>query len=382
MMVLPTACEMILRRIREAGGEAYVVGGAVRDMLLGKIPGDHDMTTSLLPEETEELFADHTLVLAGKKHGTVGIVVDGAVYEVTTFRRDGDYHDHRRPDGVSFTRSLREDAARRDFTINAMAWSPEEGVMDFFGGREDLENGILRAVGNAEIRFEEDALRIMRGIRFAATLGFSVDDATKEAMFGKAENLRDVSGERLAVELQKLLSGKNALPILGEFRDVLAVFLGDITLPPALTGEFSADLALLFCGKTGMDAALERLKLDRNTRRESRLIHEKLLNPELFGTYGLRKLLGNGGEAPAKKTLLARMAMGYPDEGHLLDEILRRGDPVTIRDLAVNGRDLAALGITGTRMGETLDFLLEEVMRDRVANTREELLGHLKEIKS
>ena len=226
MMVLPTACEMILRRIREAGGEAYVVGGAVRDMLLGKIPGDHDMTTSLLPEETEELFADHTLVLAGKKHGTVGIVVDGAVYEVTTYRRDGDYHDHRRPDGVSFTRSLREDAARRDFTINAMAYSPEEGVMDFFGGREDLEKGILRAVGNAEIRFEEDALRIMRGIRFAATLGFSVDDATKEAMFGKAENLRDVSGERLAVELQKLLSGKNALPILGKVRDVLAVFLG------------------------------------------------------------------------------------------------------------------------------------------------------------
>lgn len=382
MMALPAPCQMILRRIREAGGEAYVVGGAVRDMLLGKNPGDYDMTTSLLPEETETLFADHTLVLAGKKHGTVGIVADGAVYEVTTFRRDGDYHDHRRPDRVHFTRSLREDAARRDFTINAMAYSPEEGVMDFFGGQEDLKNGVLRAVGNAETRFEEDALRIMRGIRFAATLGFAVEDATGEAMFGKAENLRDVSGERLTVELQKLLAGKDALPVLGEFREVLAVFLGDITLPLTLTGEFSADLALLFCGRPGLDAALERLKSDRNTRRESRLIHENLQNPEPFGSYGLRRLLGNGGEAPAQKTLLARAALGYPDETSLLDEILRRGDPVTIRDLAVKGQDLAELGITGTRMGETLTFLLEEVMHDRVENNREELLGHLEVIKS
>ena len=178
--MLPQAAQAI-RRLRQAGYEAWIVGGCVRDVLLGRTPTDYDLTTSALPEETEAVFAGERLIETGLQHGTVTVVLEGVPLEITTYRVDGGYTDARHPDGVTFTRSLREDAARRDFTINAMAYAPGEGLQDFFGGQADLSAGVIRAVGEPDRRFQEDALRILRAIRFASVLGFELDPETDAA---------------------------------------------------------------------------------------------------------------------------------------------------------------------------------------------------------
>ena len=193
----PESVRWAIKRLNDAGYEAWAVGGCVRDSALGKEPHDWDMTTSALPEETMAVFADYPVIETGIKHGTVTIVVDGEPLEITTYRVDGSYSDGRHPDGVSFTRSLEADMARRDFTINAMAAHPEKGIVDCFGGLEDLKNGVIRCVGDPERRFSEDALRILRAMRFSAVLGFPVEEKTAEALLKIRENLRHVAMERI-----------------------------------------------------------------------------------------------------------------------------------------------------------------------------------------
>ena len=200
---LPQDVEVILRTIQEAGYEAYVVGGCVRDSLLKRQPGDWDITTSALPEEIKEIFPK--TIDTGIQHGTVTVMMNHVGYEVTTYRIDGEYEDGRHPKEVTFTRSLPEDLKRRDFTINAMAYNEEAGLVDIFGGAEDLEKGIIRCVGDARCRFEEDALRMMRAVRFSAQLGYTIEEGTLEAMRELAPNLNKVSAERIQVELTKLL---------------------------------------------------------------------------------------------------------------------------------------------------------------------------------
>ena len=202
--LLPAGAQEIFARVERAGGECFLVGGAVRDVLLGKAPDDLDLAVSLPPDEIAALFGDCRLILTGEKHGTVGVFSGDAVYEVTTFRRDGEYKDARRPESVSFTRSLTEDLRRRDFTVNAMAWSERTGLCDPFGGEKDLREKTLRAVGDPRLRFGEDALRILRLARFASVLGFSPEEKTRLAAEELAPTLALVSGERIAEELRKL----------------------------------------------------------------------------------------------------------------------------------------------------------------------------------
>lgn len=227
-MNIPQGPDEILNRLTAAGFQAYAVGGCVRDSLLGTVPGDWDICTSALPEETEACFSDLRVVETGLKHGTVTVIFQGVPYEITTFRSDGNYLDHRRPQQVSFVRTLKEDLLRRDFTINAMAVGLDGEIQDPFGGRQDLTDGIIRCVGDPDTRFTEDALRILRGLRFASRLGFSIAPETAAAMERNKNLLSYVSGERIYKELTGILIGTYAQSVLEQYGGVLAAVLPEI----------------------------------------------------------------------------------------------------------------------------------------------------------
>lgn len=225
---LPAVAAALLRRLRGAGYSAFVVGGCVRDSLLGRAPGDWDICTSARPAEIKALFAGSRQILTGEKHGTVAVVMAGKAYEITTYRVDGEYRDHRHPSGVRFVPDLREDLARRDFTINAMAYAPETGLVDEFEGRQDLATARLRCVGDPAARFAEDALRILRALRFAAQLDFTLDAPTAAAALAGRDTLQAIAGERIFTELDKLLAGPAAGPVLARHGDILAGALPEI----------------------------------------------------------------------------------------------------------------------------------------------------------
>lgn len=227
-MNIPQGPDEILNRLTAAGFQAYAVGGCVRDSLLGTVPGDWDICTSALPEETEACFSDLRVVETGLKHGTVTVILRGVPYEITTFRSDGNYLDHRRPQQVSFVRTLKEDLLRRDFTMNAMAVGLDGEIQDPFGGRQDLTDGIIRCVGDPDTRFTEDALRILRGLRFASRLGFSIAPETAAAMERNKNLLSYVSGERIYKELTGILIGTYAQSVLEQYGGVLAAVLPEI----------------------------------------------------------------------------------------------------------------------------------------------------------
>ena len=213
-MKIPEYVQFCLDRLEKAGFQAYIVGGCVRDAILGLEPNDYDMCTNALPEETEAVFADHKLVLAGKKHGTIGVITESGVIEITTFRTEGNYTDNRHPEWVKFMPNIEDDLARRDFTVNAMAYSPSRGLQDPFGGREDLKNHILKAVGDAPQRFREDSLRILRGARFAAKYRLTPEDKTLEAMVELRRLMDNLARERVFEELCKLLLSATAEDLL------------------------------------------------------------------------------------------------------------------------------------------------------------------------
>ena len=227
-ILLPTPVRAAIERLNARGFEAYAVGGCVRDRLLSRTPQDWDITTSALPEETKAVFSDCRLIETGIKHGTVTVLYGGQSLEITTYRVDGDYIDNRHPASVTFSRSLEDDLARRDFTVNAMAYHPERGIVDLYGGREDLEKKLVRAVGVAETRFDEDGLRILRALRFASVLGFAIEEKTAEAVHAKKELLHNISPERIREEFCKLLVGIGAREILLDYADVIAVFIPEI----------------------------------------------------------------------------------------------------------------------------------------------------------
>ena len=225
---LPPVAAALLHALRTAGYQAYVVGGCVRDSLLGRTPDDWDICTSARPEAVEALFKDRRLLLGGKRHGTVAVVESGRSWEITTFRQDGAYSDGRHPDAVRFVPDVREDLARRDFTVNAMAWSPWSGLVDPFGGQRDLAAGILRCVGDPDARFAEDALRVLRAPRFAAQLRLALEPRTAAAALRCRGGVEQVSVERIYTELDKLLAGPDAGPVLAQYGPILAGALPEV----------------------------------------------------------------------------------------------------------------------------------------------------------
>ncbi len=227
-MNLPSYIKTAIEYLNKAGFEAYAVGGCVRDSLLLKNPDDWDLCTSAKPMEICEVFKDFHVIETGLKHGTVTVRIEHNSIEITTFRTDGEYVDHRRPEKVLFVKNLKEDLSRRDFTINALCFNEKCGIVDLFDGKSDLENKIIRCVGNASKRFEEDALRILRALRFSSCLGFEIEEETSEAIFQKMHLLKEISGERIRVELLKMLCGKGVEKVLLKYRDVVAVIIPEI----------------------------------------------------------------------------------------------------------------------------------------------------------
>jgi len=391
-MELPTPVLHSLFALNAAGYESYVVGGCVRDALMGKEPFDWDITTSALPEQTMEVFQDCRTIETGIQHGTVTVIIDEMPLEITTYRVDGDYSDGRHPDRVSFTRSLTEDLKRRDFTVNAIAYHPNVGLVDPFDGQKDLQNSIIRCVGDPSTRFSEDALRLLRGMRFAATLDFCIEETTATAIHQLAPTLSGISAERIAIELEKLLCGNNAPRILTEYTDVLEEILPCRLDSPNLAKRMalvkatplSRYAALLFdTSEETVTAMANRLKFSRHfTEDLSALIRHKAI-PISNERAALLRLLHHLGPVLSKTLLEIRAVYDAKDYTSLqkqLDDLVQRDACYRLSRLAISGNDLLDAGFSpGPAIGTTLQRLLEAVMDGDCANTKTDLLEYAKQ---
>lgn len=389
---LPYEVEWVIGKIRDAGYEAFAVGGCVRDTLLGRTPEDWDVTTSARPEAVKAIF--ERTVDTGLQHGTVTVLKNRKGYEVTTYRIDGEYHDGRHPDSVEFTPNLLEDLKRRDFTINAMAYSHETGIVDEFGGMEDLKAGIVRCVGRPEDRFTEDALRLLRALRFSAQLGFEIEESTYAAIKTIAPNLAKVSKERVQAELTKLLLSAHPEQILllketGLSAQIVPGF--DAVFAPALFSKLSrlpAEKSLrwagfLLCQSTKQaEAVLKGLKMDNETIGNVSRMIEGAKETLPLEKPAVRRAMSRYTPYQLEGALKLKELMGSPDAGEirrLREEIIRDGDCVSLKDLAVKGRDLLEAGVErGPMVGEILNHLFDLVLLHPEKNDRELLLKEVR----
>lgn len=430
-MKLPGDVLFLLERL--APHEVYLVGGCVRDFLMGREIHDYDLTTSALPFEIERAFEGFRLVETGLKHGTVTVVLHGVPYEITTFRTEGGYSDGRRPDTVFFTDKIEEDLSRRDFTVNAMAYHPERGLIDPFGGEKDAKEGMLRAVGNPFLRFEEDALRILRGVRFASRLSFAVEERTASAMRALAPRLNLISSERLYQELCGFLMGEDIVRTGLAFSDVLFAFLPELksmqgfaqrnrhhlydvwehTLRAVQNAprDLVVRLALLFhdSGKPSTfsmkegeghfyghakesahfaDEALRRLKADNKTRERVTLLIAYHDYPVVLEEKAVSRLVRKIGKESFLQLTEVKKADSSALHPIFVEERIRSIDtwkgiflamearqaPFSLKDLKIDGNDLIALGFSGREIGEGLEQILSAVIDRTLPNEREALL--------
>ncbi|MCL2512291.1 MAG: HD domain-containing protein [Oscillospiraceae bacterium] len=425
-----------LSLLNDAGFSAYLVGGSVRDMLMEKPPTDWDLNTSALPGQIKEAFASFKTIDTGLRHGTVTVVIDGMNIEITTFRLDGEYSDFRRPDTVEFTDDLREDLSRRDFTVNAIAYNPIDGVIDPFSGLADIENKLIRTVGPPEKRFSEDALRILRAVRFASVLGFNIEEETGAAVKDMRETLANVSVQRISVELKKLLCGMNAFEVLRDYPEVIFTFLPELETQKgyaqkgkkhaydiwghtchvvagvepdpflrlaALLHDSGKPVTAAFdekgnhtfknhakAGAEIAEAALRRLCFDNKTIKTVRdiIAMHDLEIPETKPEV-LRVLNKYGAGLfecflKIKKADRGALSDGYNDVSGELDKCYKILDNITcenvcytLSDLHINGDDLMTLGISGKQTGEILDMLLDAVISGNCENKKEDLIKYI-----
>ncbi len=395
---LPDDVKRIMEKLEDAGFEAYAVGGCIRDYLLGRPPGDHDITTDARPDQIKALFS-HT-VDTGIEHGTVTVLLGGKPYEVTTYRVDGPYSDGRHPDAVSFTRSLEEDLLRRDFTINAMAYNEREGLKDLYGGVSDLENRLIRCVGDPKDRFREDALRILRALRFAAQLDFTLEEGTKKAIREMAPGLVRISAERIQTELKKLLLSDNPdyVRLLKEYGitdHILKWADPDKECLEALKAS-KADLGVrlgIMLSKNLSEAGeiLRTLKMDNATIDKVKgILKYKDGFPEAEKKAIKRYISETGEELFLSVTdykeayfKAAGNKEGLRDLRQIKDiyeDIKENGECISIRDLMINGADIIALGAKeGPEIGDILKKLLLKVIEEPDLNSKETLLNAAKE---
>ncbi len=429
-VTIPQKVQSLLRAFEEKGCHAYLVGGCVRDLLRGLTPSDYDITTDALPEE---VMASFRAVPTGLQHGTVTVLWEGDTFEVTTFRTEGTYADHRRPDSVCFTRSLEEDLSRRDFTVNAMALDSDQTLHDPFGGQEDLQRGVLRAVGEAKKRFAEDALRILRALRFAATTGFTIEETTARALREGKEDLHYIAAERILTELTKLLCGDYAAQVLLTYPDVLgvvlpellpcvgfdqknphhcydvwkhivravehippvpalrwAMLLHDMGKPPVFSLDDNGIGHFYGHGKAGTAIATEvahRLKFPNELKHTVVTLVDYHDRTFPLTEKGLRRCLNKIGEENTRHLLSVKRAdtlAQHPDYRHRLQEldtaeeilqsVLAQRQCFSLKQLAVDGRDMMALGFAGPQIGQALHELLEQVIEGKLPNEKEKLL--------
>ncbi len=434
MMQLPESAHNCITLLEQAGYPCYCVGGCVRDALLGQQPQDFDLCTGATPEEMRQVFQAFPLVTAGEKHGTLGIIIGKEVVEITTFRAEGDYRDSRHPGWVRFVGSLEDDLARRDFTINAMAWSPVRGLQDPFGGRADLAAGVLQAVGDPRQRFREDALRILRGMRFAARLGFAIAPETFDAMLAEKDRMEELARERVFSELCKLLLVVKAesllrfAPLITQVIPELESAIGfdqhtphhafDIythichvveAAPQTLPLRWAAllhDVGKVstyapdeagrghFYGHAKVGAQMAQdilLRLKAPTALRERVValiarHMTLLEPDKrllrrrlnqYGVEGTQDLLAlQAADFGSKGVIENDPDPGFREIEDLIAEILAENACLSLKDLQINGQDLLSLGFpAGKQLGACLNGLLSAVLEERIPNERQALLA-------
>ncbi len=433
---LPSEITEILSLLEKNGFEAYCVGGAIRDSIMGIAPGDWDVTTSALPEETKKIFKNYKTIDTGIKHGTITVIVNNKMFEITTYRLDGEYKDNRHPANVSFTKNLENDLSRRDFTVNALAYNPKTGLVDLYNGQEHIYNSIIKTVGDPDTRFNEDGLRIMRALRFSAVLGFEIEKETANSIHKNRELLKNISAERLQAELIKLICGKNAYKVLMNYGDVLSVFIPEIkpsigfkqygekhaydvwehichtvdTIPPQK--DLRLTMLLHDLGKVpthkinekgnstfknhaivGGEMAKEiltRLKFDKKTiSRVSFLVSHHDFEP-VESKIELKKHLKN--KTPddirtlltIKKSDRGALSEKYRDisEGTartlaFLREIEDNNECYNISQLSISGKDLIKKGLKGEEIGIALEKALDGVIEEKVLNNKCDLLTYL-----
>lgn len=442
-MDMPKNVDIAINLLQSAGFEAYAVGGCVRDSLLGKTPNDWDITTSAKPEDMKSVFADFHCIDTGIKHGTVTVVIDGEPLEITTFRLDGEYEDNRHPKSVTFTSNLGADLGRRDFTVNAMAYSKMTGTVDLFGGQNDLKNKIIRCVGDPDRRFNEDALRILRALRFASALDFEIEEKTEQSLLKNRALLGNISEERIAKELLKLVCGKGAKRILTDFAPVLFEILPELqpmyknshdnphhcydiyehtliaveSINPEPTLRFA--MLLHDCGKPAVKKfdengvahfyghqiisaeisaqILARLKVSNKFRDEILFLVSNHDRWELYeNTEKMPRYLskfGLDGVLNLLKVMRADVLAQSPEYRYRLDQIadaeetaknLAAQKPcLSLSELQINGRTLMDIGIPqGRKLGAVLAQLLDEVIDGVTKNTQEALTTRAREIYS
>lgn len=436
---VPDNVRLLVKRLNAAECAAYPVGGCIRDSIIGRAPKDWDVATSALPNKIKNVFSDFTVLDTGIEHGTVTVLIDNCPYEVTTFRTDGDYSDNRRPDLVEFVRDIHEDLSRRDFTINALAYDCDtESIIDDFGGAGDIKRGLIRCVGDAYTRFSEDALRILRALRFASVLGFELDSKTAEAALSCRELLNNVSQERIFAEFKQLMCGGNVRYVLEEFREILAVIIPEIKLMfdcpqrnpyhcynvwghtvhcvSAVVPQADIRTAALFhdIGKPAVhtvehlsdgecvDHFYSHAKVSAEiavnilTRMKSAkafkqtvvtLVKYHDINLDLdkkcvkrrlnkFGAELLNKLieLKRGDTLGQSEFVRASRLKRLDDFLALANTVIEERECFSVKDLVINGRDLIALGYSGREIGIILNKIVDEVINERLSNRRTELL--------
>lgn len=432
-MRLPEDAARAVARLEAAGFETWAVGGCVRDSLRGAPPHDWDLCTAARPEQMERVFTGERVLKTGIRHGTLTLLTGGGPLEITTFRTDGGYSDGRHPDGVRFVSDIREDLARRDFTVGAMAWHPERGLCDPFGGRDDLADGVLRAVGDPDVRFQEDALRILRGVRFASQLGFTVEPETAAAMRRQVGRLSLVAAERIREELTRMLCGRYVQRTLMDFADVLGTVLPE--LRPMFgcdqrnphhrydvwehtiraVGQVPAEPVLRWamllhdCGKPACKTIDERgvghfyghpkvsraiaeplaarLRFSGEDAVRLLLLVEQHDRPLGDTDKHIRRRLAQIGEARFRDLLAIKKGDAVGQGTHpediaalfeteaALNRVLASEACFSLRSLAANGNDLTALDLHGPAVGEMLHFLLDAVIDGQAENTRDALLA-------
>lgn len=396
---LPKNVENIIERLKEHGFEGFAVGGCVRDSLLKKTPTDWDITTDALPADMKKIFKK--TFDTGIAHGTITVLMDGVGYELTTYRIDGNYSDGRHPDSVSFSKNLSEDLCRRDFTINAMAYSHNKGIVDLFGGRKDLQNGVIRAVGDAKKRFDEDALRMLRAVRFAAQLGFKIDDDTFEAIKEKASLLSKVSKERIFVELNKSLCGDFAQNIKMVYTSGLYRYIGkefsklDENIYDFYPRKFPNKKHMYWAAflenienVEAVKKILFELKSDNATKNNTYLLVKELKNPLPSSDEDIRWSLHRiGADLFCDYIEILRSDKKNIDILDKIDtienrysQILKENHAYEISMLDITGKDLMDIGISkGPKIGEVLEFLLKKVIENPLNNEKSSLLRLAKE---
>lgn len=438
-IILPIPALRALSVLEACGYEGYTVGGCVRDSLLGRAPNDWDITTNATPDEMKACFRDFRVIETGIRHGTLTVIVDGMQLEITTYRNDGEYLDNRHPVQVTFSEHIEDDLSRRDFTVNAMAYHPTRGLVDLFGGREDLQNRMICAVGDAKTRFCEDGLRILRAIRFASVLDFDIEEDTAKAVHECKNLLSGIAAERVREEFCKLICGRGAVRILREYIDVIAVFLPELSRCVSFEQNtkyhcydvFEHTLqALALCEGTDLvtrlgillhdigkplcytedeqgghfkghapvgveitKEVLSRLRFDNETVRRMELLVEWHDIPLSAEKKRVKRLMQRMSDADILRLLEIKRcdrlahATDYreiPPELALIpsviDEIRAEDACLSLRTLAVGGDDLMELGIPkGKQIGEMLHVLLEEVIEERLPNEKNALLQAAKE---